>query len=435
MLGFIVLAVALGIAFYLNNFNRAVIPKHLTDYTAFAEDDLIPEDIATELMGMMKEFAVFQSNVDQSKAQGFKPTYEHVGEAQDILPDGTCAHPLLFPEATKTKCILPQRVDIGKHYILTGGLDGVKEKVSDGIDRVSSFGRYTFISDIEKYPAVKNLFTSEKFQSAAKRVCPKNDSYLDTFQFNYIMQVPGQTVAMHLDSPYFWGASRFNFPQWLLVAMVFSNLFRDKFVDQIQVVGYLHKWKEVAKSDGGEFVYYLNSGDIGTVSPAYRSGTFVDGSKVLHAAKIYRPHVKAPHMPKDQDCALRYLGDEQWVVKCDDNIVGNYTTNDLRISIVYRARCFDNEEEARRYNEFQNNPDNIMKLENILETFKQDLVATKGRSRESLDAMKPIDLAFLIMDTYIRYPLPPKELAFFPWNYCAVPLLYPWTAPLFDIFC
>eukprot|EP01033_Poteriospumella_lacustris_P002562 gene2562-1860_t len=412
MLGFIVLAIALGIAFYLNNFNRAVIPKHLTDYAAFAEDDLIPEDIATELMDMMKDFAVFQSNVDQSKAQGFKPTYEHVGEAQDILPD-----------------------DIGKHYILTGGLDGVKEKVNDGIDRVSSFGRYTFISDIDKFPSVKNLFTSEKFQSAAKRVCPKNDSYLDTFQFNYIMQVPGQTVAMHLDSPYFWGASRFNFPQWLLVAMVFSNLFQDKFVDQIQVVGYLHKWKEVAKSDGGEFVYYLNSGDIGAVSPAYRSGTFVDGSKVLHAAKIYRPHVKAPHMPKDQDCALRYLGDEQWVVKCDDTIVGNYTTNDLRISIVYRARCFDNEEEARRYNDFQNNPDNIMKLENILETFKQDLVANKGRSRESVDAMKPIDLAFTIMDTYIRYPLPPKELAFFPWNYCAVPLLYPWTAPLFDIFC
>lgn len=53
--------------------------------------------------------------------------------------------------------------------------------------------------------------------------------------------MPGQTVAVHIDSPYFWGASRFTFPQWLLVAMVFSGLFADKFVHQVQVVGYLHQ--------------------------------------------------------------------------------------------------------------------------------------------------------------------------------------------------
>jgi hypothetical protein len=40
---------------------------------------------------------------------------------------------------------------------------------------------------------------------------------------------------MHLDAPYFWGASRVSVPQWLLVSMVFSGLFQDKFVDQVQV--------------------------------------------------------------------------------------------------------------------------------------------------------------------------------------------------------
>jgi hypothetical protein len=104
---------------------------------------------------------------------------------------------------------------------------------------VSSFGRYTFVQDIDKYPAVKTLFQSSLFQDAAKQVCPSDKTYLDTFQFNFIIQVPGQTVALHLDAPYFWGATRFDFPQWLLVAMVFSNLFPDKFVDQIQVVAYV----------------------------------------------------------------------------------------------------------------------------------------------------------------------------------------------------
>ena len=37
----------------------------------------------------------------------------------------------------------------------------------------------------------------------------------ERFQFNFILSVPGQTVALHLDSPYFLGATRFQVPQWL----------------------------------------------------------------------------------------------------------------------------------------------------------------------------------------------------------------------------
>ena len=49
------------------------------------------------------------------------------------------------------------------------------------------------------------------------------------------MQVPGQTVPLHIDGAYFWGATRFQMPQWLLAAMVFSGLFQDLFVDQVSV--------------------------------------------------------------------------------------------------------------------------------------------------------------------------------------------------------
>ena len=82
---------------------------------------------------------------------------------------------------------------------MTGGLEGVKESYGSLVDRVSSFGKYTFFEDIDKYPAVKALFSSEKFVKSAEKVCPSQDStggnpsYLDPFQFNFIMQVPGQT--------------------------------------------------------------------------------------------------------------------------------------------------------------------------------------------------------------------------------------------------
>lgn len=46
------------------------------------------------------------------------------------------------------------------------------------------------------------------------------------------MQVPGQTVATHVDGVYFWGATRREFPQWLLACMMFSGLFQDEFIHQ-----------------------------------------------------------------------------------------------------------------------------------------------------------------------------------------------------------
>ena len=89
---------------------------------------------------------------------------------------------------------------------MTGGLEGRKESYSDLVDRVSSFGKYTFFEDIDKYPAVKSLFSTEKFVTSAKKVCPTrlsdggeaNPSYLDPFQFNFIIQVPGQTGIIDL---------------------------------------------------------------------------------------------------------------------------------------------------------------------------------------------------------------------------------------------
>lgn len=57
------------------------------------------------------------------------------------------------------------------------------------------------------------------------------------------MQVPGQAVPMHYDSPWFWGASRFTMPQWLLVVMEQSKLWEPAVVRQLQGVAYLHNWK------------------------------------------------------------------------------------------------------------------------------------------------------------------------------------------------
>ena len=49
------------------------------------------------------------------------------------------------------------------------------------------------------------------------------------------LQVPGQSVALHLDAVYFERATRFQYPMWLLAVMQTSGLYQNEFIDQVQV--------------------------------------------------------------------------------------------------------------------------------------------------------------------------------------------------------
>ena len=113
--------------------------------------------------------------------------------------------------------------------------------------------------------------------------------------------------------------------------------------------------------------------------------------------------------------------------KEEEGVVGEvelqrYTTDDLRISIVYRARCFEDEEQARLF-DGRGGP-TPMNLEAVLAELSKGLVELRrvGSVDEAL-RMNRRKLAMLLMDTYIRYPLTPERLV--PYNYCALPRLLP----------
>ena len=125
----------------------------------------------------------------------------------------------------------------------------------------------------EQHQVTKKLFADPSFRRAASSVCPPDKQVLDPFQTNLIAQLPGQTVAAHIDAVYFWGANRFQYviplpyhfahrgflgealknrcspflfacfsiPQWLLAVMAFSGIFQDRFIDQVQVVAYFRE--------------------------------------------------------------------------------------------------------------------------------------------------------------------------------------------------
>ena len=219
--------------------------------------------------------------------------------------------------------------------------------------------------------------------------------------------------------------------------MTFSGLFRDRFIDQVQVVAYLHEWTPTPQ-DRGDFVYYSqDSASFEMIGAEPRSGSGIDGSKSIHAARTYRPHVAPPKLDKDKDSALVYdESTDKWDLKLDNEIIAKYNTTDLRTSIVYRARCFNSSEDALAFNGKKYHdkyPD--LSLHDVLSRFTKDLIHRGELSVKNLNEISKLDLALLIINTYILYPLPPRDAHIIPWNYCAMTRLYPRLEPLVNLVC
>ena len=82
----------------------------------------------------------FPCNTDDVKF--YRTAREDIGEAIPLTDESdSCKHPYLVPNVNRKACVLPGRIDIGRHFILTGGLQGLKESHERLVSRVLSFGR------------------------------------------------------------------------------------------------------------------------------------------------------------------------------------------------------------------------------------------------------------------------------------------------------
>lgn len=441
-----VAAVALSIAgrWGLERWTRTALPAHLLGHKAVFVPELFDAATQRSLLELLASKGRIPSN--SADLSFYTTKHEHIGEAVAAAADGTCAHPYLIPATTnKSLCVLPGRFDIARAFALTGGFNGLKEDLDTLFSRLQSFGVYLFDLASEEHAVIRSLFASETFQKAAREVCPEDKQHLDPFQFNFIVGVPGQAVPTHIDGVYFWGASRFSFPQWLLAVMSFSGLFQDLFVDQVQVVGYASAWSaddmdiaERAAGPGpsalGEFVYWNDAGDaLGRrMAPLPRSGNAVDGSKTVHTTTVYRPDVTPPFLDKNRKSSLEHRksgggggGSDalagRWDLRVDDDVLASYATSDLRVSIVYRARCFGDAEEAQRYNAQLKDESKMLELDDVLAKLVEHGEKAFGKSAPPVhDLGRRLDLAMWLLDTYVRYPFPHPSTAWMPFNYCAL---------------
>ena len=416
------------------------LPAHLLGHPVRYFPALLPAHTRAELMNLTRAFGSIPGVT--SAESSYAMTHEHIGEGLDhpTAPDGTCGHALLAPSSNGRMCILPGRIDVGRHYISTGGTEALREQHAQLLNRVQSFIRYIFTP--LDFPVTARLFADEEFLAAARSVCPADKPVLDPFQTTLIAQVPGQTVPVHLDGVWFRGASRFHVPQWLLAVMEFSGLFADRFVDQVQLVAYFHEWEDPRGERGGSFAHWAApDGTMATLAAQPGSGNAMDGSKTVHAGLLFEPAAAAPWLDKSSRHALVFnASDARWALESDGVPRGAalaWTEQQLRFSVVYRARCFRSEAERAEFNAALEAREGLLDLErDILQPLMAEAVRRGAApSLAALQALPRLALGLKLIEVFVRYP---KPRVWVPVNYCALPRLFPgsrWLATAVDWAC
>jgi hypothetical protein len=139
-------------------------------------------------------------------------------------------------------------------------------------------------------------------------------------------------------------------------------------------------------------------------------------------------------MDKSSKSALIYdEASKRWSLVADNVTLGTYAEDDLRVAIVYRARCFAKEEDAVRYRKTMTGPG--LGVEHVLKVLQDDLVQRGVLTPARRESIPRMDLAMMLLDTYVKYPLPSWSDAIIPYNYCALPKMAPKLGALARLVC
>lgn len=427
-----ILVVLAAIMYRLQAPLRPNVPLREKPFEYHYMTNVFTNETLAELDALMAAQSVFKT-----AAQDLTASVDNIGEALPINDPG-CDNPMLSADGTFSRCLLPSRIDIARHYLSTGGPDNFQERYESLVPRLFSFIGYMF--DKLDTPAIQNLFGDPKYIEKASEVC-RGRSVFDPIQLNLILMLPGQELPMHWDVPWLWGATRFDMPQWLLVVMEQSGLWEDRSVPQIQGVSWLHDAKD---GDGGDFFFYPRgaAGKAQTVLARRNSAIVLDGCRAIHGVRRFKPAHKVPSMSRHVSNELRHVAGDDWELVSNGTRIGSYKTNDFRMSLVWRARCFETEEEKQRWHADQTFPDgktHKLELAEVLDTLETDL---RKRGVLGADAARPAPLQFamMLLDTYAQYPNDPVKTHIIAYNLCMIPRIAPaWLRPaasaIADLLC
>jgi hypothetical protein len=291
---------------------------------------------------------------------------------------------------------LPARYDAVRNFIRTGGRFGRVDELAKLAARTNYFREsYAYGNEICA-AGVEPFLHHPGFVEAARQLYGR--PVIEPAIVFANLLVPGQELAVHTDVGEFRGINRKRHPQWLIVAMHHSGLFEGWRMPIATGVAWFHDCK------GGEFAFYPDgaSGAPVALPVRYNTAVLLDTDSVFHGVD----RVAANDSPVDRllpGMRLVFDGERRWRIVHGDQTVGRYRWEDLRFSISWKAYCFADEDEHRRWREHSDD----VSVEEVVDRLVADL-----RQRGVIDE-RPSDgdLVEIIIDAYIRFPAPQKDEA------------------------
>ena len=318
-------------------------------------------------------------------------------------------------------CMFPSRIDIFKHFLFNGGYNNLRKSYDKLVQRIKLFINYKFLNytnylnknnnknDENDLKSLYKIFEYDKLIKSTKKICNNSNSYLLPYQTSLTIQIPGQLLPEHTDLPYFKYASRYSFPQWLLVVMKHSNLFNQHRIREVQAVIYIHPWNSSKsnKTMGGELLIYDNGPNEQPKILDISGGTAIlcDGPNTIHATNIFMPNEQmfynSTMMKKDTLQYLKYdksnLFWRLYVNDSETDII--YDWNHIRASISSRLWCFDSKQEAINYDPYEIN-EKKFSMKYVLNILKNNLITKGVIDKKSIDTMNEYDLGLFLMDNW-----------------------------------
>jgi hypothetical protein len=287
---------------------------------------------------------------------------------------------------------LPARYDAVRNFLKTGGRFGAQEPIETLAARTNYFRESYAYGDDVRISGIEPFLHHEGFHRAARELYGKPVVVPAIVYANLL--VPGQELAVHTDVPEFRGANRTKHPQWLLVVMHHSGLFREWRMPIATGVAWFHD------CEGGEFAFYPDGPARAPVALQVRFNTAVllDTDTVFHGVdrvaeksgpiKSFMPGMK-----------LRAGEGGRWQVIDGERVVDEYAWRDLRFSISWKAYCFTDERERDAW---RAHGDDL----NVEVAVSRLLADLRERGKVGRSAPSDHELIELLIDEYVAYPQP-----------------------------
>lgn len=189
----------------------------------------------------------------------------------------------------------------------------------------------------------------------------------------------------HIDLPVFRGMSAPEFPVWLLMNMSYSRLFQDWMVPVAS--GLVWLWR----GRGGEFEYWpdgLEGPSRRVAPPMWNIGLMSDNEAMWHRARPMpiAADERLPAAGLQASDKLHYTA-EGWEIRDGERQVANLSPSELRISLLWKAYVFKDEEHLASFEDHGLDLD----LDQVVDIYLTDLRAKGAAVRRPADPLSDPD--------------------------------------------